>query len=98
MPIIPQRRVPLATRRLIDAAVMREVGLMAIRIIQARTRQGRDADGQPFAPYAEGYAKAKAAAGYAGSGTVNLTLSGDMLNALQIIEVTDVSVTLGWTR
>lgn len=98
MPIITQRRVPLATRQLTTPELMREVGLQAVRAIQTRTRLGRDADGQAFPPYSKGYAKAKAEAGYAGSGTPNLTLSGDMLNTLQVVEVTNATVTIGWTR
>jgi hypothetical protein len=82
---------------LTDIPLMREIGLQAIRAIQARTRQGRDATGRAFAPYSASYAKAKAQA-VGGSSAPNLTLSGDMLNALQIVEVTATSVTLGWTR
>lgn len=33
------------------------LGLGALRIIRKRTREGRDVDGNPFAPYSEGYAK-----------------------------------------
>jgi hypothetical protein len=83
--------------RLTDKALMRELGLLALEQIRSRTRQGRDQHGQPFAPYTQAYAKEKAAE-VGAAGTVNLTVSGDLLNTLQIVEVTDTSVTLGWTR
>ena len=82
---------------LTDKALMREIGLLAIEQIRTRTRQGTDMHGAAFQPYSPEYAKAKAKAGLDG-GTVNLTVSGDLLNALQITEVTDTTVTLGWTR
>lgn len=73
---------------------MREVGLLVRERIRRRTAQGISADGGPFAPYSVGYAKAKARA--LGPGRVNLTASGQMLNALQIVQVTDNTVTLGF--
>jgi hypothetical protein len=98
MPITLTQSFPkLSSVKMTDEALMREIGLQAIRAIQARTRQGRDSSGRAFAPYSPGYAKAKAKA-VGGSMTPNLTLSGDMLNALQIVEVTPTSVTLGWMR
>lgn len=98
MPITLKQTLPRpSTLKLTDKALMREIGLMAIRAIQARTRQGRDSSGQPFRSYSPGYAKRKAESG-TGTGTVNLTVSGDMLNALQIVDVTDDAVTLGWMR
>lgn len=73
---------------------MREVGLLAREIIRRRTISGISADGTPFAPYSKSYALAKAKA--LGPGPVNLTVSGAMLNALQVVEVTDTTVTLGF--
>lgn len=95
--VIPRRRVPLARITLTSPVLMREVGLLAIRMIQARTRQGRDEHGRAFAPYARTYAERKARE-LGASGTPDLTVSGDLLNSLQIIEVTDTRVTIGWTR
>lgn len=98
MPVTLRGTLPRPSSiKLTDKALMREVGQMAIRAIQARTRQGRDVKGQSFAPYSPAYEKRKADAGV-GTGTVNLTVSGDMLNALQIVELKDDSVTLGWLR
>lgn len=97
MAVVLHRRAHLPSLRFTDQALMREVGLQAIRMIQARTRQGRDVDGRAFQGYSSGYAQQKARA-LGSSGTVDLTVSGDLLNALQIVDVTDRSVTLGWTR
>jgi hypothetical protein len=80
---------------LTDKALMREIGLLALEQIRTRTRQGTDMRGQPFEPYSQAYLKQKSKETGAPS-TVNLTLSGTMLNTLHITEVTDTSVTLGW--
>jgi hypothetical protein len=69
---------------------MREIGLLARERIYNRTIAGKDAEGNTFAPYSEGYAKAK------GSTFVDLTVSGNMLNQMQIVEVDEDSVSLGW--
>lgn len=71
---------------------MREIGLLARERIYRRTVSGIDADGQPFAPYSEAYAKAK------GSSRVDLQVSGNMLNHMQVVDVGDDSVTLGWNQ
>lgn len=83
--------IPLTTK-----ALMREVGLLARERVVRRTLAGNDSKDQPFVPYSEGYAKQKAKE--VGAGPVNLQLSGSMLNAIQIIEVTENSVTLGFIR
>lgn len=74
---------------------MREIGLLVRERVVRRTRAGTSATGAPFAPYSRGYAEQKAKA-LGGGGTVNLTVSGGMLNALQVLDVTDTSVTVGY--
>lgn len=92
------RTIPnLSTVKLTDRALMREVGLLAREKIIRRTISGRDAKGGSFQPYSPSYAERKAKEGV-GGGTVNLQVSGAMLNDLQITEVTDDSVTLGWVK
>lgn len=86
----------LADLRLVTSDDMRQIGLIARERIVARTLAGVDANGAAFAPYSEGYAKRKAEA--LGSGGVNLQVSGNMINQLQIVEVTDETVTLGWLQ
>ena len=87
----------LVDLQLVTAEDMREIGLLARERIIRRTIAGTDATGAPFAPYSAGYAELKGRA-VGGAGRVNLQLSGNMLNHLQIVEVTDHSVTLGWVQ
>jgi hypothetical protein len=75
---------------------MREIGLLAREQIVARTISGIDAEGMAFEPYSEGYAKQKRAA--LGTSSVNLQVSGNMLNHLGIVQVDADSVTLGWNQ
>ena len=87
---------PLEQIALTKAPVMREVGLLARERIIARTRRGLSAEGQPFRPYTRAYAAKKQAA-TGSSAPVNLTLSGGMLDAIVVTDVTDDSVTLAFS-
>jgi hypothetical protein len=87
---------PLANVQLTSKAVMREVGLLARERIFRRTASGVDENERAFRPYSAAYAKAKALS--LGSAQVNLQVSGAMLNAIVITELTDTSVTLGFSR
>lgn len=73
---------------------MREIGLLARERIIRRTQGGKDESGAPFQPYSPAYAARKSAE--LGGSTVNLTVSGGMLRTLQIVDVSDTKVTLGW--
>jgi hypothetical protein len=81
--------------RMVTRETMREIGLLARERIVRRTISGKDAAGQPFEAYSEGYRERKAKE--LGGGTVNLQVSGAMLNGLTIVDVTDRSVTLGFS-
>lgn len=90
------RSFDLGTFEFVTAEDMRELGLLAREQIVRRTIGGTDVHEAPFAPYSEGYAKAK------GSTHVNLQVSGNMLNDLSITEI-DVTeenarVRLGWNK
>jgi hypothetical protein len=92
-----ERNFPALDELLLTTADdMREIGLLARERIYRRTISGVDAQGNAFAPYSPEYAKAKGSA--TGSSVVNLQLSGNMLNHMGVIEVTDDSVTLGWNQ
>lgn len=87
----------------VPAEDMREIGLLMRERITRRTIAGLDADGAPFAPYSAAYALQKERAlggvfGHTGYGHVNLTVSGNMLNHLQITSVEPNKVTLGWVQ
>jgi hypothetical protein len=77
-----------ATKNARDAAKRElEIQLLnAIREIDARTRSGKDVDNRPFAKYTEKYRKYKVDKRKRQS-TVDLTLSGDMLAAMNKVEV-----------
>jgi len=84
----------LTDLELVTKEDMRELGLLARERILTRTLQGVDASGAPFQAYSEGYAKQKRAA--LGTDRVNLQVSGRMLNDIQIVDLTESTVTLGW--
>jgi hypothetical protein len=85
----------LADLQLSTKPLMREIGLLARERLILRTLSGVDEHGARFAPYSKGYALRKSQA--LGSARVNLQASGAMLNAIVITEVTDASVTLGFS-
>lgn len=93
-----KRDIPnLESIKLTDRQLMREIGLLVRETIVRRTISGRDAKGAAFQPYSPSYAERKAMEGL-GGGKVNLQVSGAMLNDLQITEVTDESVALGFVK
>lgn len=73
---------------------MREVGLLLRERVVSRTRSGVDVRGNGFRGYSADYAEQKAAE--LGAGPVNLTVSGNMLNDITLLETTTKSVSLGW--
>lgn len=86
---------PLKDLKLSTKELMREVGLLARERVYRRTISGVDEHGSAFAPYSPLYALRKAQE--VGSASVNLQLSGAMLNAMTVIAVTESSVTLGFS-
>lgn len=85
---------PLDQMSFTDKQLMREIGLMARERIVRRTRSGQGVDA-PFQSYSSEYAVLKAKV--LGAGTVNLTVSGRMLNEIVITDVTDTTVELGFS-
>ncbi len=94
MPVTVTSNFHVGDVRFSNERIMREVGLLARETIRRRTARGISADGLPFAPYSLGYIKQKAKQ-LGSAAQVNLTVSGAMLNALQIVETTRNTVTLG---
>lgn len=68
----------------VTTADMQALGNLARERIIRRTRQGRDADNQAFAPYSRSYAAARLQEGIARA-NVTLELSGQMLNSIKVI-------------
>jgi hypothetical protein len=82
--------IPAALReRMLRAAAVEVIGR-----IQRRTEDGKDVDGNPFAPYSAGYAKARAGSGR--GTTPNLHLTGAMLGSMQIVSSDAFSARIGF--
>ena len=96
MGVVIRRNFSLANLQIVTRAQMQEIGLLLRERIVRRTMAGQDAEGQPFAAYSPDYAKRKGEA--LGTDAVNLSVSGEMLNNLAVVDVTDRSVTLGFRR
>lgn len=88
---------PLTDLKLSTRADMEQIGLLARERILRRTRQGLDYQERPFRPYSAAYGERKRAALGSG-GTVDLKVSGGMVDAVTIVALTDTSVTLGFSR
>lgn len=94
--VISVKGSPLADLPLTNEQLMREIGLLVRERIVRRTLAGLDQDEAAFAPYSAAYALRKATE--LGAAGVNLQVSGAMLNAIAITDVTSATVTLGFTR
>lgn len=88
--------IDLRQLKLTNRQDMAAVGQLVRQRILDRTARGVDAQGQPFAPYSDGYAEAKREALGSG-GTVDLMVSGEMMRAITI-EATDDTVSLFFAR
>jgi hypothetical protein len=73
---------------------MREAGDMLLRRIRTRTENGVDVNGAAFAPYSDGYASQKSAE--LGHSRVDLTVSGRMLNDMQVTATTTRTATISF--
>ena len=73
----------------------RVVGENIIRRIQRRTANSTDIDGNRFASYSRGYLETRREFGL--SGSPNLRFTGEMLNGLHIISVSDTRIRIGVT-
>lgn len=77
--------------------VKREFGKRCIDFILERTNNGKDKNGQAFKRYSEAYKKSDTFKIYGKDpGTVNLKLTGAMQSAIDVLEVTPQTVTLGF--
>jgi hypothetical protein len=86
---------PLADIPLGSVEIMRELGLLARERVIRRTLAGQETEGGPFAAYSEGYRKAKGKA-LGAVGHPNLFASGRMLGDIEIVDVTETRVELGF--
>ena len=94
MPVSVRLTVPDLPSPLVDEALMREVGDLAIRMIRTRTQSGKDKDGAPFTAYTPAYAERKAKEGL--GTTPNLTVSGRLLNDMAVTAVSPGKASIGF--
>lgn len=92
--VTPRGGLNLTRMKLSDRKLMREIGLFARQQVIRRTIAGKDEDGGAFRAYSPRYRARKAQE--LGGGGVNLQVSGQMLNAIAIVDVDDDSVELGF--
>lgn len=75
-------------------ALLRRAAANAIGIIKRRTVKGVDVNGAAFAPYSKEYERLKSGTG---RGTdVNLTLTGNMLGSMVILDITPERALIGF--
>lgn len=94
MSVAVSRSFDLNRLELLTESDMRDVGDFHVRRMRTRTESGVDVDGAAFVPYSASYAIQKRKA--LGHGLVDLTVSGRMLNDMQVtsVESTDTSRTV----
>lgn len=76
--------------------ILDAIAQKAIDMIVERTESGKSVSGKAFKKYSKSYQKSDAFAAFGKSGEVNLTLSGDMLGLLDIVNKTKNTFELGW--
>jgi hypothetical protein len=95
MTVSRPRSVP---KRLVTSALLRDIADLMIERIVTRTQAGQSVSGGGFQGYSESYKKQKAKYRGTGSGSPDLTLTGDMLNAVVVQTLSDRSVTIGFAH
>ena len=90
---------PLAGMADLGRPFYRLLGNLAVKRLKELTRSGEGVDGR-FPAYTSPYAKRKAAGAFkrqaSTSSSPDLTLTGEFLKDLQVIQVDRHSVTIGW--
>ena len=81
----------LGVEEINDSVIRDQVGQAIIDLIIDRTQSGKTMDGGSFASYSPKYAQKKGV----GVGDVDLTLTSDMLDSLDIIRSNSNSITIG---
>jgi hypothetical protein len=80
-----------------DPDIVEAIAQKAIDIIVERTQDGVSLSGRPFKKYSDSYQKSVSFKAFGKSSTPNLTLSGDMLDLLELIDTTRNTFEIGWT-
>lgn len=91
---IPRPPKPVQVRRMLGLG-LKAAAPAAVGIVQRRTAQGNDLHGRAFRPYSKGYAERKAETGR-NVGTVNLTVTGELLRRLRVLRAEGLRVIIGF--
>lgn len=93
----PDRRKRVAyTEYLNNDSAKREFGKLIIDRILERTNSGKDKDGRKFTGYSKAYKKSLAFKVYRKTNTVNLKLTGEMQSAIDVLNTSGTTVTIGF--
>lgn len=79
-----------------DRRLRLKVGNEIVQAIKQNTQSGLDKKGRSFKKYSDSYKKSFPFKVFGKSGSVDLTLTGDMLDTMEVIEDDSESVTVGW--
>jgi len=80
-----------------SSEVVEAIGSEIISTIRKRTIKGKDKDGEKFADYSKAYTESvDFRAGGKSKGSVNLTLSGDMLASMELLELKKNKIRIGF--
>lgn len=92
-----QLKIQLPTTIPNNEGLKLKIGNDIIKAIQKRTKSGKNKLGQAFKKYSDSYKKSEAFKAFGKSGSkVNLKLSGDMLDLMEIRKVKGREITIGW--
>jgi len=77
---------------------LEDLGADIVEFIRQRTESGKDEDGRAFPRYSESYKKSLDFKIAGKGGKVNLTLSGDMLQALEVLQTKPGEIKIGYNK
>lgn len=77
--------------------VKQAIGQAIIDLIVSRTESGKDINGNSFASYSKDYKDSLAFKAFGKTNKVNMTLSGDMLAFMDIVEDKGNTIKIGWS-
>jgi hypothetical protein len=80
-----------------DTDLKEYIGQLIIERIRQRTESGVDIDGESFKAYSKKYKESLPFKAFGKSDDVNMTLSGDMLGLMDIIDESRNVITIGWS-
>lgn len=93
-------QLPLSLPKGLTKAERLDIADLVIEFIVDRTQRGKDVNGEPFVKYSPAYQKSLdfVNAGKKKGMKPNLTLSGDMLAALAILDEKDGKIVVGYEK